>query len=128
VSQSPSDSQISLTNTNPVNPAYVHLFFVDGSSCTVADQIVTLTQNQTISFLASDFDPGVTGYLIAVAVDRERVSGDRELPDRRRAWCRFESGHHANLPAIGVCRGWCRPAALQSQLDDGDARLQRGWL
>jgi hypothetical protein len=100
-SKSPSDSQISLTNTNPSNPAYVHLFFVDGSSCTVADQIVTLTQNQTISFLASDFDPGVTGYLIAVAVDANGcpVIGNYLIGG---SVVRFESGHHANLPAIGV--------------------------
>ncbi|MFN6203753.1 MAG: beta strand repeat-containing protein [Acidobacteriota bacterium] len=64
-----SDSQISLTNTNPVSPINVHLFFVDGTSCTVADQIVTLTQNQTASFMARDVDPGVTGFIIAVAVD-----------------------------------------------------------
>jgi len=100
-SKSPSDSQISLTNTNPSNPAYVHLFFVDGSSCTVADQIVTLTQNQTVSFLASDFDPGVTGYLIAVAVDANGcpVIGNYLIGG---SVVRFESRHHANLPAIGV--------------------------
>jgi hypothetical protein len=57
VNTSLSDTQISLTNTNPVSPANVHLFFVDGSSCSVADQIVTLTQNQTVTFRASDVDP-----------------------------------------------------------------------
>ena len=96
-----SETLISLTNTNPVNPSSVHLFFVDGATCTVADQIVTLTQNQTASFLASDIDPGVTGYLIAVAVDSagcptisNYLIGTETV--------RFESGHHAMLPAIGV--------------------------
>ncbi|MFN6203245.1 MAG: hypothetical protein ACK496_12295, partial [Acidobacteriota bacterium] len=65
-----SETQITLTNTNPVDTATVHLFFVDGVTCTVADQTVTLTQSQTASFQASDVDPGVTGYLIAVAVDQ----------------------------------------------------------
>jgi len=96
-----SDSQISLTNTNPVSPINVHLFFVDGTSCTVADQIVTLTQNQTASFMARDVDPGVTGFIIAVAVDSSGcpivsnylVGGSN---------VRFESGHRASLPAIGV--------------------------
>jgi hypothetical protein len=96
-----SDTQISLTNTNPVSPANVHLFFVDGSSCSVADQIVTLTQNQTVTFRASDVDPGVTGYLIAVAVDQSGcpVVGNYLIGG---AVMKFESGHHASLPAIGV--------------------------
>ncbi|MFZ4795436.1 MAG: FG-GAP repeat protein, partial [Blastocatellia bacterium] len=96
-----SDTQISLTNTNPVSPANVHLFFVDGSSCSVADQIVTLTQNQTVTFRASDVDPGVTGYLIAVAVDQSGcpVVGNYLIGVED---VRFESGHHATLPAIGV--------------------------
>ena len=100
-SNSQSDSQISLTNTNPVSPAYVHLFFVDGSRSTVADQIVTLTQNQTVTFLTSDFDPGVTGYLIAVAVDANGcpVIGNYLIGG---SVVRFESGHLANLQAIGV--------------------------
>jgi hypothetical protein len=101
VNTSLSDTQISLTNTNPVSPANVHLFFVDGSSCSVADQIVTLTQNQTVTFRASDVDPGVTGYLIAVAVDQSGcpVVGNYLIGG---AVMKFESGHHASLPAIGV--------------------------
>ncbi|MFN6204653.1 MAG: hypothetical protein ACK496_19565, partial [Acidobacteriota bacterium] len=99
-SSAQSDSQISLTNTNPVSSITVHLFFVDGTSCTVADQIVTLTQNQTASFMARDVDPGVTGFIIAVAVDSSGcpmvsnylVGGSN---------VRFESGHRASLPAIG---------------------------
>jgi hypothetical protein len=96
-----SDTQISLTNTNPVSPANVHLFFVDGSNCSVADQIVTLTQNQTVTFRASDVDPGVTGYLIAVAVDQSGcpVVGNYLIGVED---VRFESGHQATLSAIAV--------------------------
>ncbi|MFN6203108.1 MAG: hypothetical protein ACK496_11585, partial [Acidobacteriota bacterium] len=95
-----SETQITLTNTNPVDAATVHLFFVDGATCTVADQTVTLTQSQTGSFLASDVDPGVTGYLIAVAVD---ANGCPTINNYLigGAMVRFESGHHASLPAIG---------------------------
>ena len=49
--------------------AFVHLFFVDGTTCSIADSIVCLTPNQTMTSLASELDPGVTGYLIAVAID-----------------------------------------------------------
>ena len=103
-----SETQITLTNTNPVDSVAVHLFFVDGATCTVADQAITLTQSQTASFLASDVDPGVTGYLIAVVVDS---SGCPTIGNYLigRSVIRFESGHHASLPAIGVSRLQIQP-------------------
>ena len=63
------NTRIALTNTNPTRGIAVHLFFIDGSSCSVADAFVCLTPNQTTAFLASDIDPGVSGYIIAVASD-----------------------------------------------------------
>jgi uncharacterized repeat protein (TIGR01451 family) len=63
------NTRISLTNTSTTSAANVHLFFVDGNSCSISDRYICLTQNQTTSFLASDLDPGTTGYLIAVATD-----------------------------------------------------------
>jgi len=62
------DTQINITNTNQNSAVDIHLFLVDGSTCSIADSFVSLTANQTTSFLMSDFDPGVTGYLVAVAV------------------------------------------------------------
>lgn len=63
------DTRLSLTNTHTSSPATVHLFFVNGDSCEVADVYLCLTANQTTTFFASEIDPGVTGYLIAVATD-----------------------------------------------------------
>lgn len=63
------NTRISLTNTNDTAPAYVHLFFVNSDTCGVSDVYTCLSANQTISFLASDMDPGVTGYIVAVAVN-----------------------------------------------------------
>src|SRR5205085_9864373 len=55
------DTDISITNINASQSAYVHLFFVaDGGS--TADSFICLTPNQTASFLSSDVDPGVSGY------------------------------------------------------------------
>jgi hypothetical protein len=51
------------------NYSYVHIYFVDGSNCGQADGLLALTPNGSISFNASDWDPGVTGYIIAVAVN-----------------------------------------------------------
>lgn len=61
------NTQINITNTHPTSDIDVHLYFVDGSTCSIADSRMTLSPNQTASFLASDLDPGVAGYLVAVA-------------------------------------------------------------
>ena len=63
------NTRINITNTNPAVTAFVHLFFVDGASCTPADVFICLTPNQTASFLASDIDPGVMGYIVASTAD-----------------------------------------------------------
>lgn len=70
------NSRISLTNVNPQLGVAVHLFFVDGATCSVADAFLCLTPNQTASFLMSDIDPGITGYMIAIAVDGPTGTAD----------------------------------------------------
>ncbi|MFN7829390.1 MAG: Kelch repeat-containing protein, partial [Acidobacteriota bacterium] len=101
ISPTTNDTRITLTNTNPTTRVNVHLFFVDGSNCGVADQFITLTQNQTVSLLSSDVDPGVTGYIIAVATDENGcpiVQNDL----LGGAFVKFDTGHRANLPAVSV--------------------------
>jgi len=61
------DTQISITNFNQSAPISLHFFLVDGGTCSVANFGTSLTQAQTTSFLMSDYDPGVFGYLIVVA-------------------------------------------------------------
>lgn len=63
------DSQINITNLNQSKPIDLHFYMVDGSSCSVADFGSSLNSSQTISFLMSDFDPGIFGYIIVVAED-----------------------------------------------------------
>ena len=95
------NTQFNLTNAHPLLPANVHLFFVDGSTCAVADQYVSLTPAQTTTFYASDLDPGTTGYVIAVAVDEHGCPANFNfLIGDEYVW--FESGHAANLPAVAV--------------------------
>ena len=112
VNRARQDTRFTLTNTDPERETSVHLFFVDGSDCSVADRFVTLTANQTTSFLASDLDPMITGYMIAVAVNENgcprffnHLIGE--------VLVKTESGHAANLPAIGVSAlaGGQRPCA-----------------
>lgn len=68
-SSTENNTRINLTNTNTIRGVAAHLFFVDGTTCGVADAFVCLTANQTVTFLMSDIDPGTTGYMIAIAVD-----------------------------------------------------------
>lgn len=96
------NTRINLTNTDPARSVAVHLFFVDGTSCSVADSFVCLTPNQTISFLASDVDPGVTGYIVAVASDLQTgcpINFNRLIGD---AYVKLSTGHAANLGAEAI--------------------------
>jgi len=93
-----SNTRINMTNAHPNLPTAVHMFFVDGTSCSVTDAYICLTANQTTSFLMSDLDPGVTGYIIAVAVDANGCPTNFNylLGDE---YVKFESGHLGNLTA-----------------------------
>ncbi|MGE0129942.1 MAG: hypothetical protein AB7U82_17810 [Blastocatellales bacterium] len=63
------NTRINITNANPIHNIAVHVFFVDSDTCNVADAFICLTRNQTTSFVVSDLDPNVTGYIVVVAVD-----------------------------------------------------------
>ncbi|MEP7339088.1 MAG: hypothetical protein ABI977_15235 [Acidobacteriota bacterium] len=93
------NTRISLTNTNTTVGIAVHLFFVDGTSCSVADANICLTPNQTSTFLASDLDPGTTGYIVAVASDSVTgcpINFNFLIGDE---YVKLTSGHAANLGA-----------------------------
>jgi hypothetical protein len=97
------NTRINITNSNDSSGIFVHLFFVDGSNCSIADSYICLTANQTASFLAADVDPGVSGYIVAVATDGEGIPvpfnfliGDE--------YVKFASGHSANLGAIAFAK------------------------
>lgn len=96
------DTQINITNTNANLAITLHMFMVDGSSCSVADFFLSLTPNQTASFLASDFDPGVTGYIVAVAVSGGSPTQFNWLVGNE--YIREEDGKLANLQAVGVAK------------------------
>ena len=68
-SKNGSDTRLTISNTGDKN-ATIHLFFVD-ASCNQADLNICLTPNASQSFLASEYDPENTGYLIAVAVSND---------------------------------------------------------
>ncbi|MFN0109837.1 MAG: hypothetical protein ACKVZH_13360 [Blastocatellia bacterium] len=95
------NTRINITNTNSAvgANAFVHLYFV-AEGCSIADSYICLTPNQTASFLASDVDPGISGYIVAVAVDGVLgcpVNFNWLIGDE---YVKFTSGHAANLGAV----------------------------
>jgi uncharacterized repeat protein (TIGR01451 family) len=95
------NTRIALTNSDLTRSVAVHLFFVDGTSCSISDSYICLTANQTTSFLASDIDPGTTGYIVAMAVNAQgcpivfnALMGDE--------YVKFSTGHAANLSAEAI--------------------------
>ena len=97
------DTIFNLTNVHPTSDIALHLFFVDSTTCNVADAFFCLTRNQTSSFRASDIDPGVAGYVIAVAVDSfgRPVSFNALAGD---AMIGTPTGHRFLLPAVVAAR------------------------
>lgn len=70
------DTRITISNINNAastvaNQAYVHVFFVDGTTCAQSDFFICLTPNASFSLKASEYDPESTGWLLAVSVDRD---------------------------------------------------------
>jgi hypothetical protein len=96
------DTQINITNTHQSADVTVHLFLVDGSTCSIADSFISLTQNQTASFLLSDFDPGVTGYIVAVAVGGGAPTQFNWLIGDE--YIRETDGRQANLAAVSIAK------------------------
>jgi type 1 fimbria pilin len=96
------DTQVNITNVHPSQSASIHLFFVDGATCSIADFGMSLTPNQTMSFLMSEYDPGIQGYLVAVATDGSVPEQFNFLVGT--AFIRESDGRQAILPAITVLK------------------------
>ena len=94
------NTRIAITNTHLQQAAFVHLFFV-AESCSVADSFLCLTPNQTATFLASDLDPGTSGYIVAVATDPRGCPANFNflIGDE---FVKLASGHATNLGAEAI--------------------------
>ncbi|MBK9315182.1 MAG: hypothetical protein IPM55_13205 [Acidobacteria bacterium] len=102
------NTRINITNTNGTTGVAMHLFFVDGSTCTVADGFLCLLPMQTTSFSISEIDPGVTGYLVVLAVDGPAgMAGGTNTGSPVKfnyligdEYVKLASGHQAGLGAV----------------------------
>lgn len=63
------NARIAITNTHESQQVFVHMFFLEGASCTPSDFFICLTANGGITMFANDIDPNNVGYILAVAVD-----------------------------------------------------------
>jgi hypothetical protein len=97
------NARITITNTSSTSAVFVHLFFVDGSNCSVADSFICLTATQTASFLASDIDPGINGYIVAIANDSDGLPRlfNHLIGD---VYVKYASDHAANLGAVAFAK------------------------
>jgi hypothetical protein len=62
---------LNLTNTSPTATAYLRLFLVNASTCETTTYGICLDAQETMSFQMSDLDPGVRGYVVAVATNAQ---------------------------------------------------------
>ncbi len=95
------NTRFNITNTSEFIGLSVHLYFVDGSNCSISDRYICLTPNQTMTFLASEQDPLVTGYLLAITTtfDGFPINADYLVGDE---FVKFDSGFFGNLGAEAI--------------------------
>src|SRR5262249_685198 len=96
------NTRINITNTSTSSGVAVHFFFVS-DGCSIADSFICLTATQTATFLASDVDPGVTGYIVAIATNGDGIPAVHNflIGDE---YVKFTTGHAANLGAIAFAK------------------------
>ncbi len=63
------DTRLTLTNSNPAEAAFIRIFLVNAATCEPVDFELCLTPQQTLSLNLSDLDPGIKGYIVAVATN-----------------------------------------------------------
>lgn len=96
------NTRINITNTNENLNVAVHLFFIDGDSCSPADYFICLTPNQTVAVSAAEFDPGTSGYLIAIAVNPQTGCPENFNYLIGDEYIKLTAGFQANLGAEAV--------------------------
>ncbi len=64
------NTRINVTNTSSSSSAFVHFFFID-QGCSIADFKLFMSQSLTFSLEVSEYDPGVNGWIIAIATDAD---------------------------------------------------------
>ena len=96
------DSRLTLTNTSQNREVAVRLFWINGGTAATADSLIWLTPSQTVSLLASEVDPDIAGYLLAIAVDPQTglpINFNHLVGSQ---YLKLESGQAGNFTAISI--------------------------
>ncbi|MBS1812007.1 MAG: VWA domain-containing protein [Acidobacteria bacterium] len=67
------NTQINLTNTDEQRPVIVRIFWVDSATGIPTDTFACIPATKHINMRASEIDPGITGYAVAIAVNLNGV-------------------------------------------------------
>ncbi len=119
------DTELSLTNTGAA--VTVRMFFINGVRGTVKSETFCLAPNQSASLLASRFDPGVSGYAVAVTVDSATgcpISHNFLLGD---AYVKLATRHFGRLKAVAAAANFsgilatCSPGATTAAINFDDS-------
>lgn len=105
------NTRFTFTNTEGARGVTLHLFFVSADDCRVADTFLCLTAGQTTSLLASEYDPGERGFLVAVAVDGRTGCPINFNYLIGSEYVKLLSGHATNLSAFSIAAMTGGPAA-----------------
>lgn len=105
------NTRFTFTNTDGARGVVLHLFFVSADDCRVADTFLCLTAGQTTSLLASEYDPGERGFLMAVAVDGRTGCPINFNYLIGSEYIKLLSGHASNLSAFSIAAMTGGPAA-----------------
>ena len=93
------NTQINITNTDEDRPAIAHLFWVDSVTGLPTDTFICLAPGRHVNLRASEMDPGVTGFLVVVAVDLNGVPIKLNTMIGS-AYVKLKTGHQAVMNAI----------------------------
>jgi hypothetical protein len=96
------DTRLAVTNRSTSTSAAVRLFFVEGATGSVTSSVACLTPAQTASVRASTLRAGVTGFVVAVAVNSATGCPVQFNQLAGQAQVQLASGFRGTLPALGV--------------------------
>lgn len=111
---------MTLTNRSEEKSVNIHIFFVEGDTGKAQDFYVCLLPTRHTNFLASEYDPGVKGYVLAIAVDKNGTPINFNFLMGSSA-VKLKTGHQAILNAISFSSLRDDPATINT--DDQLATL-----
>jgi hypothetical protein len=117
------ETLLSLTNTDEQRPATVHLFLVNGAAGDVTDSFTCLPPAGTSIMLASQTDPGISGFMVAVAVDSSTGCPVRFNQLMGQASVRLASRHSADLSALAFSGIFDPPCECNANSTSTEIRL-----